>query len=308
MLAVDRYSTNGSTQYTLRTWSDTTPNAYLIYATAGGPSSNSTSLSTYAAINDANDIVYSALDTSGPSPVWTLKYQSSIAQTSTVATLTGAQGLRPAISDNPFVVARVGDTNTPSDPLTSYAVVGIGALTKFSAVGVAGTGSGFDQVGQAPGISDDGKVIAFSGDLTAAGASALGLTPGPGIFARVMVGTTPVIIRVAGVTPGGIQSFDLTQPVGTNGKTVVFLATDANGNKGLFTAKLNIPGAAPLPGTSPPASTELTEVAEAGGTITAGRPPSRSPTSRSTNRSTTAASSRSGRRPARGMSSSGPPG
>ena len=86
------------------------PERILIYATAGGPSSNSTSLSTYAAINDANDIVYSALDTSGPSPVWTLKYQSSVAQISTVATLTGAQGLRPVISDNPFIVARVGDT------------------------------------------------------------------------------------------------------------------------------------------------------------------------------------------------------
>ena len=85
-----------------------------------------------------------------------------------------------------------------------------------------------------------------------------------------MVGGTPVYLRVAGVTPGMIQSFDLTQPVGTNGKTVAFLATDANGNKALFTAKLNIPGAAPLPGTSPPASTELTEVVAAGETITAG--------------------------------------
>ena len=35
VLAVDRYSTNGSTQFTLRTWSDETPNAYLIYTSAG---------------------------------------------------------------------------------------------------------------------------------------------------------------------------------------------------------------------------------------------------------------------------------
>ena len=63
----------------------------------------------------------------------------------------------------------------------------------------------------------------------------LGLTPGPGIFARVVTGGTATYVRVAGVTPGMIQSFDLTQQVGTNGSTVVFLATDANGQKGLFT-------------------------------------------------------------------------
>ncbi len=177
VLAVDRYSTNGSTQFTLRTWSDETPNAYLIYASAGGPNNNTSSLSTYAAINNENDVTYSMLDTSGSTPVWTLQYQSSIAQTSTVATLTGAQGLRPVISDNSVIAARVGGTNSPSDPLTSYAPTpySIGAATAFFAVGVAGTGNGFDQVGQAPGISEDGKVIAFAGDLTAAGASALGL-------------------------------------------------------------------------------------------------------------------------------------
>jgi hypothetical protein len=270
VLAVDRVSESSSIQYTLRTWSDSTPDAYLIYATAGGPSPTTSSLSTYAAINDANAVVYSSLDTSGSSPVWTLKYQPSIVHASTVATVTGVQGLRPVISDTPYIVARVGDTDTPADPLESYAVVKLGATPFFSAVGVAGAGNGFDQVGPAPGISDDGKATAFAGDLTAAGASALGLAPGPGIFARVMVGTKPVYLRVAGVTPGVIQSFDLTQPVGTNGKTVAFLATDANGHKGLFTAKLNIPGAAPPPGNSPPASTDLTEVAEAGGTITAG--------------------------------------
>ena len=175
--------------------------------------------------------------------MWTLKYQSSFAQISTVATLTGAQGLRPVISDNPFVVARVGDTNTPSDPLTSYAVVGIGALTKFFRRRGGGNGERI-RPGR-PGAGDQrrrqGHRVLRRPDRGG------GVGPGPHARARdlraCVVGSTPVILRVAGVTPGGIQSFDLTQPVGTNGKTVVFLATDANGDKGLFTAKLNIPAA-----------------------------------------------------------------
>ncbi len=185
VLAVDRYSAPGSTQFTLRTWNASAMSADQIVATAGGLFSSFDSISTYAAINNDNDIVYSAFDASSASPTWNLQYQpSTSAFATTIATLAAPQALRPVISNSPSVVARIGGSNSTADPLTGYTPAVPGETPAFASFGVAGAGSGFDQVGQAPGISADGNVIAFAGDVTAAGASALGLTPGPGIFAR----------------------------------------------------------------------------------------------------------------------------
>ncbi len=268
VLAVDRVTIPGYTQYTLRTWNASATSSYQIDARGGaprGPLDTFDGISAYAAIDNNGDVVYSALDDSSSTPIWDLEYQTSTsASGSNIATLTNPQALRPVISDNPFIVARIGGTNSTADPLTGYQEVG-GASKVF---GVAGPAKGFDQLGPAPGISADGQVIAFAGALTAAGAQALGLTPGPGIFARVVTNGTPTYVRVAGATAGMIQSFDLTQPVGANDNSVVFLATDANGQEGLFTAPINVPGSANTTGANQP--TELTEMAEVGGTITAG--------------------------------------
>ncbi len=53
---------------------------------------------------------------------------------------------------------------------------------------IAGPSNGFTTVGLKPAISDDGKVVAFYGDLSAAGAATLGLTSGPGVFAYYLDG------------------------------------------------------------------------------------------------------------------------
>ncbi len=81
-----------------------------------------------------------------------------------------------------------------------------------------------------------------------------------------MTNGTATYFRVAGVTSGLIQSFDLSEPVGTNDSTVVFLATDSSGQEGLFTAPINVPGATNTASGNQPNPTELTEL---GGTITA---------------------------------------
>jgi hypothetical protein len=205
VLAVDRYTAPGYTQYTLRTWDSSATSDFLVYARAGSPRQpldSFDSISPYAAIDNNNDIVYSALDASSESPSWELQYQTSIVGNgSNVASLAAPQALRPVISDNPFIVARIGGTNSTADPLTGYIAESLPGPA-FAPFGVAGPGHGFDQVGPAPGISADGNVIAFAGDLTAAGASALGLPPGPGIFARVLIpdpskpSTTPNTIPV----------------------------------------------------------------------------------------------------------------
>src|SRR5947209_17713820 len=59
--------------------------------------------------------------------------------------------------------------------------------------------SDFSYLDTAPGISADGNVIAFQGTLTAAGATNLGLTAGPGIFSAVNTGTAWKTIRITGL-------------------------------------------------------------------------------------------------------------
>ncbi|MDD5614815.1 MAG: carboxypeptidase regulatory-like domain-containing protein [Candidatus Methanoperedens sp.] len=65
---------------------------------------------------------------------------------------------------------------------------------------IANTGMGFTALGSNPGISSDGSIVAFYGDLSAAGAAALNTTQGPGIFVSIDEGTggNRRIVRVAG--------------------------------------------------------------------------------------------------------------
>ncbi len=64
--------------------------------------------------------------------------------------------------------------------------------------------SGFNYLGFSPGISDDGKVVTFYGELTSSGANTLGLQPGEGIFASIDTGSSRKIVRLAGIAGNGI--------------------------------------------------------------------------------------------------------
>ena len=58
----------------------------------------------------------------------------------------------------------------------------------------------FSQVGQSPGISDDGQIVVFYGNLTGAGKMALDIdNEGPGIFASIETDSGWVTTRVSGI-------------------------------------------------------------------------------------------------------------
>jgi Ca2+-binding RTX toxin-like protein len=71
---------------------------------------------------------------------------------------------------------------------------------------IASNSSGFSNVGLSSGISDDGKVVTFYGNLTNPGANAstAGLQAGEGIFASIDTGSGKKIIRIAGIAGNGI--------------------------------------------------------------------------------------------------------
>jgi hypothetical protein len=78
---------------------------------------------------------------------------------------------------------------------------------------IASASQGFSNLGSRPGISDDGTIVVFYGELSAEGASQLTqangdvvpfpVTPGPGIFASVQIQGHRYITRIAGMARNG---------------------------------------------------------------------------------------------------------
>lgn len=86
------------------------------------------------------------------------------------------------VADNGRVVLRAGENST--DPIRLYENFNLSSVTDIATV----SANTFSVLGQSPGISDDGEIVVFYGDLTAGGATALNTTGGPGIFANIPVG------------------------------------------------------------------------------------------------------------------------
>jgi hypothetical protein len=140
--------------------------------------------------------------------------------------------------------------------------------SSLATVRVVAASPAFAALGRCPAISDDGSVIAFYGDLTSQGASALNalhesygyevsglprqflrtepLTPGPGIFIEMMTVNGPLIQRAADVGDGGdrpILSFQPDSRLGvtqfqTSGRVCsVMVPANFNGGTALYLSR-----------------------------------------------------------------------
>jgi hypothetical protein len=123
--------------------------------------------------------------------------------------------LRPMIADTGQVVVRQGNTTT--SPIILFA----NNLSTSTQITIADT-TEFNSLGQSPGISRDGVVVAFAGDMNSAGASHWNTNTGPGIFAAIIQsGSVSSIIRIAGfstptsLTNGGLGSKLIEDPSST---------------------------------------------------------------------------------------------
>lgn len=96
--------------------------------------------------------------------------------------------LYPMLADNGTLVVRAGNLATSPIRLYNY------NLASFT--DIATTAMGFTVLGERPGISDDGQVIVFYGNLGSP--NTLNLTEGVGIFASIDIGGgTRRILRIA---------------------------------------------------------------------------------------------------------------
>jgi hypothetical protein len=83
---------------------------------------------------------------------------------------------RPSLADNGAIVLKTG--GLAASPITLW------NATLNASVTIADA-TGFTELGVAPGISADGRVVAFYGDISSAAASAIGTHPGRGIFISI---------------------------------------------------------------------------------------------------------------------------
>ncbi|MBI3468480.1 MAG: tandem-95 repeat protein [Planctomycetes bacterium] len=136
-----------------------------------------------------------------------------------VTDLTGGGGFRPMAADGGKVLVRTG-SGTMGDLKINDDVI---ASTSGSLL--PSTVYGWDALGPAAGISDDGRIVVFYGDLSAPLAARINaangdvapvpLAPGPGIFGSVEIGTRRHIIRIAGESGNGFIDPGERRPLGT---------------------------------------------------------------------------------------------
>jgi hypothetical protein len=112
--------------------------------------------------------------------------------------------VRPMIADDGRIIVKLG--SLADDPILLYEN---DMLTSFTTIADK---THFTTLGRSPGISDDGRIVTFYGELNAAGAAAFHTTPGPGIFASIDVGGgSRVLQRIT-----GRQVEDVGAPGGDN--------------------------------------------------------------------------------------------
>jgi hypothetical protein len=201
----------------VRTWNGNLPGLFTTIARGGLASDPFSSVLAQPGLNNSNQVVFSALDNSGNTVLATPN--GALNPPFNQLPINGA--LRPQIEDTAGrVVVRAGATN--SSPIVLYA----NTLAIATATTIADS-TCFSALGQSPGISRDGIVVAFAGNMLAGPACATrwNTNPGPGIFVAILQGGAVFqIIRVAGFTNSagrlGAKSVEdmaaFPPPAGTN--------------------------------------------------------------------------------------------
>jgi hypothetical protein len=166
--------------YFIRVWNGHEQNSFTLVAKSG---STFAAVLTDATINSSNAVTFSALNSNFNGLL--VESDPPYSQLNQVSLNTP---LRPMIADDGSSVVRGGNTDT--SPIIYYSPHLKSPLT------IADT-SEFSALGQSPGISRDGKVIAFAGNLVSTGN--WDNYAGPGVFVAILdKGQVAHQMRVAG--------------------------------------------------------------------------------------------------------------
>ena len=246
VVATDRVTTFPQLFF-VRYWNAQSPDSFVEIGrgTNNLPGYPYTTVLTRPSINNSNQVVFSATSQQGGTTTLlaTLKPGGDFMQRESYneVSFSGNVILRPMIDDSGRIVVRAGNTSSSSIVLYSYQLAeGPNPTPPQPIASIAA----FTELGRSPGISDDGSVVGFYGNLASA---AFGTTAGRGIFASVGGASGRAIQRVVG-TDNSISNFDVDSRIGVNSDgVVVYTAFDSVGNKALFTSQLNSGSASDTP-------------------------------------------------------------
>ncbi|MGB6301982.1 MAG: tandem-95 repeat protein, partial [Rivularia sp. (in: cyanobacteria)] len=245
VIAGFRQTTGGSA---IRLFDSNSTDSYETIATGGGFLSEFAA-TFIASVNNSGESVFTAINKNFTDDLL-VTASKPLVLPSTVNLAT----LRPMIADTDDVVVKYG--NQANSPILLFD-------NDLNVIDTIASSGDFTQLGQSPGISDDGKVVAFYGEDN----------DGAGIFAWSDGQTTPT--RIAGISGNGIldpgetyedkngngkfdsgeidvglfKSFDPNSRVGVSFNlkspdqgigTVTYIATDTNDKEGLYTSSFGL--------------------------------------------------------------------
>jgi Big-like domain-containing protein len=171
----------------IRVWNVAQPDTYR-YAARGGPHQQFAAVFGFPSVNANGDTAFIAASSANPLKKYLVEVTAAGTLTKVGVNVDVGQ---PMIDDNGDIV--LYQTTTSGFEIMLFQN---GLIDKT----VIASQAKFSSLDSAPGISRDGMVIAFQGDLAAAGAKAPGTYPGPGIFAATNEGTaTWHITRLTGL-------------------------------------------------------------------------------------------------------------
>ncbi|MSU63751.1 MAG: N-acetylmuramoyl-L-alanine amidase [Pedosphaera sp.] len=220
VLSIDQFPSDPSTlESRLRLWRNDPNDPFLTIVSEGAtdPPENGplTSITTFVSLNVLGDAAFVGVSADG---VTSLELHVTGTQRNQAVRLdqfADLPDLRPAISDNRAVVVRAGDL--PTSPIKLY-------RGRDPPVTIADA-TMFFELGRSPGISPDGTIVVFYGNLRPEAAISLTtangevvpfpLTPGPGVFASVEANGKRFLVRIGGVAHNGYVEPGERQPVGT---------------------------------------------------------------------------------------------
>jgi uncharacterized repeat protein (TIGR01451 family) len=271
---VARDRVNGSPPPTfVRIWNANATDAFTTIARGGGGILDDyDSVLTHPSINNAGQVVFSALD--GASTI--MATEDTVFGFNELSVLVPGAGLRPMMADDGSTLVRPGGVTNGATFVNLFQF----NYDLSDSITIAGNAN-FSTVGQSSGVSDDGRIVGFFGNLT----NISNTTPslGPGIFASVcqtvncLGGGARYLQQIASLQGNGNGALDLPweiwvddgdgvieagedQPqfvsleadsrVGVNatqgpqrGVTVAFIGTERRQNRrGLYTSRLNFFG------------------------------------------------------------------
>jgi hypothetical protein len=245
----------------LNVWDANSPGTFTRLAGSGVVGS---SVFSFASIDPNDDqVVFAAIDQQGANVSFRRPTSPNSMGSLLLDLPNGPQpSLRPMASDGGRFVVRVGNDSSDSIVLLSSA----GVATDIA------TSANFSALGSAPGVSDDGQIVTFYGNLNATGAARFGTTPGPGIFASIQTSSGRIVQRIAGLADGQFLDpgetfvdgnnngrFDTGEQdigpftslvgdarVGVNSTqndqravTIAYMGTDSEDHTGIYTSRLN---------------------------------------------------------------------